>query len=631
MGDYALRKEKLLEIMCLLAMAVVVIAFGVVQDTCTDTWGHALFGRIWWEKGHLPKFSEYSCVSDQDAPQQSFDFVPQVLLFFLHFYIGYPGVIFLKILLPAITCFFILRLLRDKKIPFSLALYAPLLFLLLGYPRFLPRGDLFNLPFTALYILLLSRYREHGGKFIWILVPLQNLWVHFHYLAIIGIFIVFTFLGEQLVLYCLNKTNKDSLLNLFFIGSACILASCFNLDRYDKIFLPFMVLTEVDSGYFTHISEFFPLYNPNNFPISQWLYAALVISILVLMLSHWRTFLSTEFCLFLAFAVATFRFSRFLGLFAIVAAFWVIYLLWLALPKRKAEFFTSPFSHVAVILCYACVAALLYSQYLFVWNRQVTRLSPYPSNLVVPVEAVKFIQHHKLAGNMYNAYNTGSYIGFHLYPQVRTFINSLTFLYNYRPQHYEYYLQIISGNTSPAEAITKYNIDIFLLDYNTLENSKVIPWIHRQAEWKLVYLDEFATIYMRKAVIPDSVSNLLKQHNPIESWREVSRITNSPRTLLRMGNFFMMLALDQQAEECYTATLTWDKNNALVYNNLGVLYERKKDREQALSYYVKAVESAPEYGLARKNLKNLFRKISYTEQNEMHKKAYRLLYPYESR
>jgi tetratricopeptide (TPR) repeat protein len=258
------------------------------------------------------------------------------------------------------------------------------------------------------------------------------------------------------------------------------------------------------------------------------------------------------------------------------------------------------------------------SQFFFQWDRQMIRCIPRASNLLMPVEAVRFLQKHNFSGNIYGEYNNSGYIGYHLYPQSRIFIHSLALWYSVK--HYKYYERITEAKINLNALILDYNIRAFVLAHHNLgEHLWLIQYLYHSRHWVMIYVDESTTIFVRRE---DSLARLALSSSHLSQIQYIPRIARSARRLVTLGNFFLQIGNLSESRAAFRSALQNDPRQATAWNNLGVIASKEGDYPQALAFYIKSVESDLQFRTARQNISRLFQqKLRFDPANPCHKKA----------
>ena len=101
-----------------------------------------------------------------------------------------------------------------------------------------------------------------------------------------------------------------------------------------------------------------------------------------------------------------------------------------------------------------------------------------------PVQAVQYIQDHKLKGNLFHHYNWGGYLIWQLWPEQKVFIDGRNEVHGLRFLEDEY-LELINLGPKWQEVLEKYQIDYVLLP----QKEPLVQMLKVTSGWQVVYSD----------------------------------------------------------------------------------------------------------------------------------------------
>jgi hypothetical protein len=110
--------------------------------------------------------------------------------------------------------------------------------------------------------------------------------------------------------------------------------------------------------------------------------------------------------------------------------------------------------------------------------------------MLFPIKAVEWIKVNQPHGNMFNSYNWGGYLDWHL-PEYPVFVDGRTDLYD--DQVLNEYLEVTHGNQGWNQILDKYGVNFVFIESESLL-SKILS---TSKSWELVYQDNLAVVYMR--------------------------------------------------------------------------------------------------------------------------------------
>ena len=111
----------------------------------------------------------------------------------------------------------------------------------------------------------------------------------------------------------------------------------------------------------------------------------------------------------------------------------------------------------------------------------------------LPLDAVEWIQEHRPAGPMFNSYNWGGYLIWHLWPDYQVFVDGRTDLYG--DELLSQYLHVRFARSGFQEVLDEYGISFVLVEAGGFTDSFLALY---DDEWTMAYSDEVAVIYLRK-------------------------------------------------------------------------------------------------------------------------------------
>lgn len=107
----------------------------------------------------------------------------------------------------------------------------------------------------------------------------------------------------------------------------------------------------------------------------------------------------------------------------------------------------------------------------------------------MPVDAVAYLQKQDLPGRLFNSYNWGGYLLWHL-PQYPVFIDGRTDLYN--DEVISQWLQVVRSEPGWQDVLEQWDVRLVLV-----EPSLPLAGQLSAAGWQLVYADDVAVVYLK--------------------------------------------------------------------------------------------------------------------------------------
>lgn len=458
-----------------------------------DLGRHIKNGEMLLETGNVLTTNFYS-YTEPDFPFINHHWLSGAVFYFLHETVGFGGMVIFKILV-LLTAFALVFLASMKKADFWLTAFFSLPAILILRERAELRPEIFSYLFIALFLYFLIDMEKHPErKRIFWLVPLQLLWVNMHTFFFIGILLTAGFLLEKIILNLKNLKNnplvkKLSLLLIFLIAVIFINPNGFKGALYPlNIFNNFGFKVSESQSLFSARDNYW-------WDISIKIFMPMVFllaSSFLLNLKRKPIFYFLAGC---GSAAAVFLLVRALPLFGLIflpavsSNFNVIFLkIKMALQvKYKVLSFI-----IAGLLIYA--SFMSYKTTVLADIAQETGIGLAPGANAAAI----FFKEQGLKGPIFNNYDIGSYLIYHLFPKERVFVDN-------RPEAYptsffrDIYYPMIRQEEKWLEVQEKYNFNAILWSQQTQSDQEDLFFARRinDPSWSLVYADAYAAIFLK--------------------------------------------------------------------------------------------------------------------------------------
>jgi hypothetical protein len=482
-----------------------------------------------------------------------------------------------------LSSFFVLCLIAYIGIDFNYT--RPLIFSFLLFP-------------SMLYTLYDFR---KGGKSIYFLPALMLLWANLHGGFILGDLIIFVFTFSELLKYSLHNTfrmskisplTKEKLKKLVLLSFTSGFASLINPNGYKTFLFPFIQ----ERSIFATIEEYHrPMFYEYH---AYWLMLSLIVMAILILIKAKHLDL-TELFLSIIVIPPSLKSIRYIIFFALGLGVFLAYAMTCAGSQLKewgpikkllntnvAKIITNPpippfssplskggyrrekgkrggiFSLLFMFVFLIILAKMTISGDVLQFDLREKR---YPSG------AVTFIKENKIPGNMFNPYNWGGYLIWHLYPDYRVFMYGRT-LNETAFFHYNQILKTEKGKNLDMPLwkrfLDAYNVN-FILISAVSSNGNIIPLVdtlYISSDWELIYADGKSMIFLRAA--PGN-QDIIRKHN-LSKEKIYDEIIN-------------------ECEQGIADTpATWG-----YYETLGYIYMKKNRFNDALSMFQKYLSMNP--------------------------------------
>jgi len=607
---FILRASLVLLIFGLLASFLIHNATAINQDLGR----HLKLGQIIWQTKHIPNTNLFS-YTEPNFPFINHHWLSEVIFYGIYTAGGFKGLILFTALMGLLSFGLVFALAWRRKY-FLLTIWAAVLSVGLLIERTDIRPEIFGWLGLALFLVILDRNKEKIKLSIWWLLPVQLLWVNLHISFVYGLALIFIFFLDRLwarrqTIHLLARKKKiDSYIaTTIFIGALLGLISFINPNTWRGALYPLSVFKNYGYAITENQSPFF-LAKLAASPTIIFFKAALVILALGFIV-NWRRFNFFYFLISLLVtvmscsAIRNFPLMGLIILPVLVSNFsqaresWSKYFVWWTKNRLR------PWLRLLTIL--AIFAILIGSIYCIVSNRFYLKWGKADRfGLSVPMgaaKAVDFLQEQKISGRMFNNFDIGSYLIWRLYPQQQVFVDNRREAYSD-----DFWQSVYIPMQNDAATWQRLADDVYRFDYVFFVHTDATPWgqnflknIWQNKNWRLIYLDPTATIWVRNTASNKGLiekfgldkESLAKKN--IEYLLGNNINSDSINDWVCLGSFFKNLGFNDLALPLYERAFSLysqDKNLAFT---LGTLNLNQGKTGQALNYFKKATELDANY------------------------------------
>ncbi len=447
-----------------------------------DMWWHITTGQTILATHHWPTVDPYS-FTVHGQPWIAFEWLGDVLIGAVARIGGVRGLDTLLIVLGsavmlALYVFATIRA-RNSKAGF---LAAAILFTLAS-AQFTMRSQMLGYLFLVLTLIALELFRQGKQWPIWFLPPLVLVWVNTHGTFIIGLGVILVYLVSGLKVFRLGAieakrwTHKERI-RLEFVFLLCLATLPITPYGTELAVFPFRVASAIPVSV-GNILEWLPM------PFSLLggkIFLALVLGFFVLQMIFDLKWRLEEFVLFLGAVVLSCLHVRFILLFVPFCAplLAVVFSRWLPRYDRKKD-------------KYVLNAVLMVGVVVLVWHYAPSRsfLDKKVAD-TFPVDAVKYLRQHPVAGRMFNDYGFGGYL---VWSGERVFIDGRSEVYE-RGGVLSDYLHITALKPGAFTVLRNYGIQACLLE----RNAPLATVLDALPDWQRVYSDHVSVLFIRRQV-----------------------------------------------------------------------------------------------------------------------------------
>lgn len=473
----------------------IVSLFGMaVRETLDpDMWWHLKTGESILEQG-IPHQDIFSFTVPTNE-WITHEWLSELLMWLMYRAAGLPGLIIAFACLIGLT-YWVLYLSCDGR-PY-LAAFVTLLAAITSAIVWGARPQIFNLLLTALYVLIINRFKEQPARrrWLWWLVPLTAVWANLHSGYLLGVVLLTCYAGGAALDKWFGSRRAEPLswsdIRLLAVVTAVsFLAAALNPNGVELWVYPFLTL---GSGAMqAYIQEW---HSPNFHLAIFWPFVVmLALGPISWILDKERPSL-TDGLLFFGTGAAGLLSARHIPLFAIVTAPIIAKYLWIGLADtafgRSLQQSEPPLSKGMAMLNW--VLLLLAVGGTIAWTVQKVEGNETAVAELYPVKAVDFLQSEGWANLPgYNSYNWGGYLIWHDIPVFvdgRADVYGDPFLIQYR--------QAFDALPTWEEPLERFNVAYVLMERGSPLNTV----LETHPDWGLLYEDDVAIVFVREGVTP---------------------------------------------------------------------------------------------------------------------------------
>lgn len=464
------------------------------------------------------------------------EWLSNIIIFLLFKYFGYFGLslffVFIIILSLVILNKIVFKYFteEDARVQFFLIIFE-IIGLMGCLPHFGIRIQELTILFLSILYLIIYQYNKTKKFYFLFFLPLLFwFWASLHGGFLIGIFILFLYIGikilekiiyryKPLAIFDFSQLLTNKKIIIFTIFSLlAILATCltlYNIKIYQFLF------TYKNTYYLTHIQEWLPIYYA---PLDYWKYAYIIIVTIFIFLTLWlvldkkngRKVNLWEIATILFFLIISVKSIRNfpLLLFSTLPFITIFYSCYLSPPKN---FFNKKFKLVTslFLILFLSMLGLYYFKKIRIVNDSFQGYcQKFPCGAVDFLAKNEYLQKQKI----FNEYSWGGYLLWRL-PEMKNFIDGRAPQANYKNhtlleeanefhmedelekklQEYKIELVIIAARYPQIKLdwIEKYifyaNEDLINKKENYLRS-----YLEKSQNWKIIYRDNVSLIFLKK-------------------------------------------------------------------------------------------------------------------------------------
>jgi hypothetical protein len=590
----------------LVAVAVAIAAFLVVEVYDLDVWWNVVIGRDILATLSVPKVDRYT-TAGLGHSYQDIHWLFQVAAALAERAGGWSGVVVLQVAIWSVALAFCYRAARRWA---SREVSAALVFLaaMACVERFLPRPEIVTCVMMAVFYARLQAGRYRSVRDLALLAALQIVWANAHGLFVIGPFMAGCYLIEEVARGRRSEARPPAV--LFAVLLVCSVFTPHGAGSWEYAWLLITQVGPSASNLMRSLGELSPTFGAaSRSGTAFWFFLALLV-VTVAAIAVRRRVSIARLLIVTGMAVAACSGRRNVVLFALVAAPF-------AAEQMAMLRFPRPAIWAASALVLAWAAFPLSGRYYLFMQipaRFGLGLTPsfFPHSLPAYLDRIGF------TGQVYNSNTIGGFYLFHGFPKRLPLSEGRWTAYDE-----ETVTRILHAPKDPALwnwVLNTYKINALLLHHASPEARDLVPRLPRDARWRLVWFDYAASLWVRSD-LPGAPPTLDLEHAPplpppprVDDciianifFRAVGAVDSRIRNLEQMASFgwkreMFMEELGQlqtgakrhaDAERTYHTLVTENPRNASAYNELAYLAVLRGDTARAEAMLQQALTLDP--------------------------------------
>ena len=494
----------------LIASVATVLYYPYVGFSDYDIWYHLKFGEHFITNKTFQLDHSIFSWTPADPNWKYGIWLGSSFLYILYSFAGVYGLeLFKWLIVSAVAALYLYYCAKSgDKLDVTNVMLTFLMAVVLNATASLVKPDNFTLVFFALTVFIYFHTKLYNKKLFYLYPLIFLIWVNTHGGFLAGLFFISLALSGDIINYFLRKNEALPKKLIFEFAAAVGLSYLATLINpyglsYHLYIIPTYFKGEI-MGYAGRVFAFSSMWKfifSDYFRLRDSFIAAIFLAVIFIVLSVYffrkkRFFDIGITAVNLIFFYLGSNASRVIPFFAIVSIFSMTFII------KRADAFSFKRSMSAIS---AAILILTTTAVIFDSLTQTTFRSWIPSNAneVLPDKEVSYIKKFNLPGPIFNDYLIGGYLIWALYPDYKVFIDP-----RYGPYWRETGPDYFNFESNPIEVNlrkfnNKYPFKTAIFHYAA---SGFIKLFMRSDEWKLVYFDDIAVVFVRK----DAVVNISK-------------------------------------------------------------------------------------------------------------------------
>jgi hypothetical protein len=561
----------------LVFLNVFVVFYFTIPEIIHDLGRHILLGKLIVHTMSVPKINLLS-YAFANYPFVNSHWLSEVIFYIVDGLSGLQGLLVITTIISFLSfgLIYLVAVRRSgvKLENLYLINFAALLYLGIYMERTGIRPEIFSYLLLSIFMYILYKYKKGYTKLIFLLIPLEALWVNLHIYFLIGVILVGIFLLSEV--WGQRKNFKNSLKiqktkNLILVFIAIVLTTLLNPDTYKGALFPFNFSSNYGVQPIENYNIFALLSNP---PISFGILMFTIAAILfILLLCIYKKRESLDILLGLSFLIFAVFAARNVGIF-VFTTFSIFASALLSLDFLQ--------KNKVLVLCifFACI-------FLFISeiNTLQTRRAVDLNTTNTFKFALDFFIKNDIHGPIYNNFDIGGYFAYRLYPQEEPFLDERPEAYpaDFFKKDYDNMQLSIDYFNLLAEKY-KFNAAIISIFSDSLASQQIKNFLE-SSSWKLVYLNPEIAIFVKN--VPGN-NLLIEKYGISENNFKIDNIFNNTDSLTNLARLFNALGWQEQEAKMDKLIINLNPNNCPVLQRLiNITHDQHRNYDSYLKTYNK--------------------------------------------
>lgn len=579
-------------------LALLALMYAIQNVSSTELWTHLKAGEWIIQHRSIPHHDIFS-YTFHGKEWIDFEWLFQAIIYVIYHFLQFKGLVVFQAVIIMLILFILYKngILFDRGEHWVTFLTLALVLNVMK-PQIVLRPQILFLFFLSIYMYVLNLYYFRNKNYLYLLPIFQVMWTNIHGSFVVGIMLAgLYFLISAMQLLWNHRNNIDSvfknkrLIIPFAVIILLIIASLVNPYGYKIYELPLNTAFAKEAQGFIEEWSPIPLKSLLIFSVDKllWFKVFFLLTLLSFALRKKNVKSIEHVALFIIFSAMAFIHHRFAGAFGVVMGHVVIFNISNILRNKisqKTLRHTWKWSYVIVTLLFSFLLFGLQSGHK---NIELSvRKGYYPEGVV------QFIKEQGIQGNIFNSFDYGGFLIWHLHPQIKVFIDGRVPTV-YSEDFFWLHRRGLENEEVWKRLAEEYDVDIVLIDDKRDTGYRLfVKRLDDDPSWSLIAFDEVSSLYLKdKPKYKEIISRYkIKYFRPGDVNLGYA-ISHKDKDYLQ--NLIQEL---KHIEERYPS-------NFYIYYSLGIAYlflDEPAHLENAYLYFKKALALKPDNQFGRFNL-----------------------------